>query len=690
MASLEQYNDWRKRLIDLIDKTVVETRSISPEKAEIYEMLGKQLREDTLKIQVVGTVKTGKSSFTNALIGAEILPMDDVPCTAISSEVKFGTEKKATVSFYSPLPTGLLGEIPQDTADYLKSNNLGKDADGNDVEILPMEVQYDRMNDYVAIPEAPLEIMMDQDKYNQFKERIAKETPFDVAKLFFPAQILQDGVELVDTPGLNEHKKRDEVTLEYLKKADAAIYLLDATTPVTMEEKRVIEKVLLPLGFKDLIMVANKIDLVRNKEKVRLFMVANTQEYTTQKDVHCVSAKSYLDGIKIGDSDMVSKSGIPDLRKFMIDFLTHKKGNLKIKKNANQIINSLKGDFLEGLIPSRLAALESDAVTLRERVNEAQPKLVAIKARRDTMALEFDRTIPLALVPVKEAVTEYFQKLQNKLSDWIGGYVPVHDCGLFATKSDLEIISTEIIEFAKKKVEEDFNKWNKTTLQPILEEQCKLVFGQVDDNMKGMAVDIARIQNLLNGASNAEVTSTNVMERMAGIAAMAFLPMGRTGGDIFAGGFDLGRALKNFAVDLGVGLGVGLVALWVWPPLGFIAAVAGAIYGIITGTEERIKKLKEELVNEINNGIKSDAPTRVSKILADIRSMFNDIKTSLLEGVDSEISTVKGQLDEILRITTEDQKEIDVKKQHLHELEKDLNEVVDAMSKLTEEVDECK
>lgn len=682
MATLAQYNNWKDRLINLIDITVAQTREMAPDKADLYEKLSSQLKEDTLKVQVVGTVKNGKSSFTNALIGEQILPVDDLPCTAISSEVKYGPKEKAVVSFCSPLPVGLLDSIPSETRNYLQAHNFGKDASGRDVTIPPFEIPYGMMSDYVKIPEPSIEVMMDPDAYNQFKEKIAKESPYDVARLYFPAKTLRNGVMFIDSPGLNEHPKRTEVTLSYLKQADAVIYLLNAAQPVTMEEKRVIEKVLLPLGFKDILMVGNKIDLVSRREKSRLYMEANVREYTSIPKCFGVSAKEYFDGLE-------AQSGIPEFKKFLIDFLTKKKGELKINKTAYQIVNSIKADFLESLIPSRLDALQQNSVMLQNRVNDARPKLAAIEAQRTEMSNKFEANIPLALVPVKEAVNSFFNRLQQQISQWIGAYIPAHNYGLYVNKSDLKIISEEIMEFVKKHVENEYNKWNENTLQPILEEQCKFVFGNMEEEMKAMAVEIACIENILNGAEGVEISASNVMERMAGIAAMAFLPLGRAGGELFAGGLDAGKFLKSFMVDLGVGLGVGLVALYVWPPLGLIVSFIGIVVGLLQGSEHKINSLKQKIIDSITGDLTEKASELVAKVLDDIRGMFNDVTTSMLKALDSEIATSKGQLEELIRITTADQQALDSTRTKLEERQRNLESVVDGMTLLTQEVSQA-
>lgn len=689
MATLDQYNHWRDRLIALLDKASKATTKISPKRADLYATLRDQLRQDSLKIQVVGTVKNGKSSFTNSIIGENVLPVDDIPCTAVVSEVKYSPEKKAVVHFCSPLPLGLLDEIPPQTRKYIESHNMGRDAKGKTVQIPPLQVPYDHMSDYVAIPEPTPDILFNEDAFRDYKEKIDQESPYDVAELFLPAPILKDGVEIVDSPGLNESSKRTVVTLDYLKKADAAIFLWNATAPFTEKEKEVLEEVLLPLGFKDLIMVANKIDMVNNRERTTLYLQAQTQPYTSVKRLFPVSAKQALEALKTGDKALLKESGIPEFMDFLTDYLTRRKAQLKLNKTAKQVSNSLTTELLGQLIPSRIATLNADSKALQDRMNNAMPKLAEAKAKRTQISNALDNSIPMALVPIREAISSFFKKLETLIPQWIREFTPKTDIGLMAGKKDLQKVATEIIEYTKTRVEKEYNVWNDSTLQPILAEQSKYVFGSLKEDVDEFAVEIETIEDIVNGVKTDNIEGANALERIAGIAGMLFLPMGRAGGDVFAGGFDFTNFLKNFAIDLGLSLGVGLVALWIWPPLGFIASIAGMIVGMFQGKERKLSKLKTDISGYIVGELKKENTARVARILGEVRETFENIKISVIKGLDTEIETVDNQLMEMERVCRGEETAIDQKRRNLQMLNGELAAIVADIESLTTEVEKC-
>lgn len=690
MATFEQYNQWRNTLLGLLGRAEQTARSLSlTERADGFKKIQDVLKNDTLRIQVVGTVKNGKSSFTNALIGEEILPVDDIPCTAVVSEVKYGSEKKAIVHFCSPLPTGLLNEIPAATRVYIEKHNFGKTVDGKDFQIPPLEVPYNELGKYVVIPAPTMDILFDEDKMEEYKAKIDQESPYDVAELCYPAELLRNGVDLVDSPGLNESHKRTVVTLNYLEKADAVIYLLDASKPFTLEEAKVVEERLLKLGFTDLLMVANRIDLVKNRERSLLFLQAQTARYTSNKTVFPVSAKEALDGMETGNAQLMKQSGIPIFKEFLIDYLTRVKGIVKVKKPANQVNNIINGEMLAITIPNRLATLNTESATLQARLNQALPELAALKSKRENMANSLDRNVSLAVTAVQQPIAEFYRTLESSIDTWISDFTPTQDWVFYASKKDRQKVAEEILEHVKNKTTELYETWNVNTFQDVLTEQAEIAFGSMEKDVKSIAENINAIENILQGVDPNHVPNISAAERIAGIAAMLFLPMGRAGGEAFAGGFDLSQFMKTFAADLGMGIGVGLVAVWIWPPLGFMAAIVGALVGLLNGGATAMKKTKNAVATHIKQALQENADQQIKDVVNKVRETFNGLKYAILKGIDTEIDNVSVQVEEIRNITTNGQRSIAQKRQQLENARTELNSVSEGITTLLGELEKC-
>src|SRR5215217_6473331 len=86
----------RETLASLMKDQAQVLRSIGqPSQVETITRLREHLLQDDFKVLVLGEFKTGKSTFINALLGAEVLPAYATPTTAIINEVKWGEERKA-------------------------------------------------------------------------------------------------------------------------------------------------------------------------------------------------------------------------------------------------------------------------------------------------------------------------------------------------------------------------------------------------------------------------------------------------------------------------------------------------------------------------------------------------------------------------------------------------------------------
>jgi hypothetical protein len=162
---------------------LAELLKASSEAIDILEMksckdslrgLSEKLHSDTFKVLIVGSLKNGKSTFINSLLGDEILPAYSTPCTAVINEVKYGTDKKALLHFRNPLPEQISKTVPQKVRALISGARQGK--------VPPLDIPYDEIEDYAVIPmgDDPSEMLM--------------ESPYERIELFWPLDLLQNAV----------------------------------------------------------------------------------------------------------------------------------------------------------------------------------------------------------------------------------------------------------------------------------------------------------------------------------------------------------------------------------------------------------------------------------------------------------------------------------------------------------------
>jgi len=178
--------------------------------------LEKKLASNQLQLAVLGQMKRGKSSFINALLGAELLPTGILPVTAIITEIRYGPIPNATI-IYS---TGGLRE----------------------------QVDLSALADYITEAGNPGN-----------KKQIAS------VEIAYPSPFLESGIVLIDTPGIGStHSHNTRITESYLQFVDAGIVVFSVDPPITEVESQFLRN--LKEDIPKLFFVLNKTDLVLPEE----------------------------------------------------------------------------------------------------------------------------------------------------------------------------------------------------------------------------------------------------------------------------------------------------------------------------------------------------------------------------------------------------------------------------------------
>ena len=210
--------------------------------------LKKRIENDNFKVLVIGEFKNGKSTFINALMGENILPTHSTPCTAVINEVMYDKEKSALIFFKDPLPEEITTDIRPEALQHIKKYGGHK--------VPPMELDIDVLADYVVIQD-PLKNQADS----------IKELPYSKVVLKYPIQFCRDGIEIIDSPGLNENGVRTKVTEEYICNADAIIFVFRCPQIAGQSEMAYIKNQIQPAGYNDIFFICNAIDQVPENER---------------------------------------------------------------------------------------------------------------------------------------------------------------------------------------------------------------------------------------------------------------------------------------------------------------------------------------------------------------------------------------------------------------------------------------
>jgi small GTP-binding protein len=249
-------------------------------------------RSRPVRVAIVGEFNAGKSTFINALIGAEIAPMGVLPTTATLHHLRYAPDAIARI-FFAP--------------------------------------EHEPPERIVAVGDL----------------RAALKSATDVARveILLPIPSLTR-VEILDTPGFNAPDARHTAAARAaFEEADAAIWLLDAGQPMKQSERIILEEAKasrLPIQL--LVNKADRLDaegLARVLDSVRTSI--DELAIASLAPPLALSAKRALAG-KLGDAAALEDSGWSAVQALLDDQIVARSAVLKeraLRRRAAAIIGAL-------------------------------------------------------------------------------------------------------------------------------------------------------------------------------------------------------------------------------------------------------------------------------------------------------------------------------------------------------------
>jgi predicted GTPase len=321
--------------------------------------LVRKLAEDRFHLVVVGEFNHGKTTFVNALLGENALPVGVTPTTATIHHIRWAERAEAFV--VSPA-----GERRPLAFAEVKRFAVGGGA-------------------LDAAPPAP-----------EGTPAIA-DGDVDHLEIGYPAPLLRERILLVDTPGVNDLSlQRADITYSYIPRADAVLFLLDAGQILKESERVFLNDKLLKASRDKIVFVITKWDLLSSEEQREALAYAKNHLSALVKEpvVFPVSAETALAG-------NVTGSGLPELVAHLTRFLAEERGRILLDNalgeglGVAQLLSKgvdarrrsilMNGDQIE----RRIEALEKDlagkAGTIEQRRMQIREDVVGIKtgARKD-------------------------------------------------------------------------------------------------------------------------------------------------------------------------------------------------------------------------------------------------------------------------------------------------------------------
>lgn len=231
-----------------------------------------------IEIAVVGTVKAGKSSLINALIGSRLASVDPTPETSIL--VKYRTTEEGNylkISFYTQTQWNALWNTTK-SATVFQSEYKRLEADNIKYDYL------DQPQKYITCSSEELSnLMMEWSSSEAPKHFFVKEI-----EVGYQSNTMPHDVFLVDTPGLSDPVQyRSNITRKYIKNADWILACITGENLSCQPEFNFLSKVIANKGndVSKIFVVATKKDMLTNEageKKVKEFLIRLGELYDNE------------------------------------------------------------------------------------------------------------------------------------------------------------------------------------------------------------------------------------------------------------------------------------------------------------------------------------------------------------------------------------------------------------------------
>lgn len=639
LQDLQRVAQIRKQLAELIDNmaTIIDEAeekgdagsgklSLAAESEDLHRV-SISLRQGVFRILFLGDLKRGKSTVLNALIGERVLPANVTRCTAILTVIQYGVEKTVTVHF----------------------------TDGKEPEKLSLDEFYER---YTIQP----------DEAERLDSEDKKAFPnVSHAVITYPLALLEKGIELVDSPGLNDTEERNEISLGFIRQSHAVVFVMNAVQAIAETERRYLDNYIkdrnIPIFF-----ILNRWDSIReslidpdDEDDLRQKEAAVLREFKTRLSPYC-----QIDGEDLTDKRIFPLSALNALRQQLKGFLDDRKF-LKMSESLNGFLakNRAVTEFkraervsrqsyrrVHDVINQRTSLLGLGADELRASIQEAKPEFEKFYALRENLRNDIRRIGDINAVEIANEFRTHILNLSSTFEEDFVRYQPKLDFVKFLQKSKREEFEKELRQAfgnyindqiaicdlaSEKRLRKAFVELNRKA------DQYGRVFDEIVDRVNTKVGDHYHSES--SEGSSALDTGPRWAAIMAGLGSVIM-------GDWIGGGMALGGGtfgwktiMTNMGVVLGAAIAVYLAAGVILGPITVMLIAMGA-------GAWQAEMIRKKLIGALKEGLAKELPSIADSmyrsVFQKVKKTFDDYETVVIEQLDKDIQDRKQTLDNLL------------------------------------------
>ena len=581
------------------------------------------LKQRLFRLLVLGDMKRGKSTFLNALLGENLLPSDVNPCTALLTVLRYGPEKKVTIYFND--------NTPPEQIDFKEFKHR--------YTIDPAEAKRLEQNQELAFPK------------------------IDYALVEYPLSLLEKGIEIIDSPGLNDTEARNKLSLGYINNCHAILFVLSATQPCTLAERRYLENYLKDRGLtvffllnawdrvkESLIDPDDPEELAEANAKLERVFRANLNEYCQvdgddlyEERVFPISSLMALrKRLKNSDASL-DGTGFPSFLQSLNTFLTQERAIAELRQS--RIIARQTANRVREAVQRRIPLLEKDVSELKEKINYVEPEFKLLSNIRHDFQQEIRDIRDSKAKIISNSFKDFVLKLGDTFETDFIRYQPELNFLDFLSGGKRELFEKELASAFEQYINDKLAEWSRSA-----EQEMESAFAKLSDIALSYGKNYTKITDKitekLTGNKIPPLTGIKAEDNAPGWAKWAAgifsLARGNLAGVALAGaGFDWKNIMLNFIAVLGIGSIITAITGLALGPIGF--ALLGLGIGVLQADRSRqelVKVARKELVKYLPQVAQEQTP----KVREAIEECFVTYEREITSRMNDDINSRKAEL----------------------------------------------
>lgn len=342
------------------------------EAVRTLRQMEEKLASDAFDVLVVGEFSSGKSTLLNGILGQKVLPTHISPTTATINILEYGEQPQAEITWRSGAR-----------------------------QMVPLTQLIDTITSLTA-------------------EADARARKIEHVRISYPSPFCQNGVRLVDTPGLNStHEDHERATMTYLPRGSAGIMVISALQFLSKSQRDYLKCFRSYMGkMFFLVTMVDELDedddYEENEEYFRTALAEVLQRDAAEVKLYPVNAKAAEEGER---KESGLQAFLQDFEAFLTqDELAQEMLAIPVQKTQQLLAQYRSRQLLQ------LEAVKVPYEKFERRLAEAQPQRAAIERERLQMQHRIENDSRECINHILHYMEQCYMELVQDAGDFVTGY----------------------------------------------------------------------------------------------------------------------------------------------------------------------------------------------------------------------------------------------------------------------------